>query len=210
MWVLQPAKSPKLVIFGINLPKRGIPPYAIFIKFWLGRESHVRTSMPNFIVLSFKKCGPTASKIAKNRIFGINLPLTKGKFTESTENVEYRCTVTNLPLCNDTINVLKITLLHSVSVITNFVIPKRDKKQTKKHHTFSSSAGARPTIPSILGLVIEAVRIIFASPIFLIRSVVSPLGAIENLWENAPTAGKCLWLSWLSPKSGQFKKLKST
>jgi len=132
MWVLQPAKSPKLVIFGINLPKRGIPPYAIFIKFWLGRESHVRTSMPNFIVLSFKKCGPTASKIAKNRIFGINLLLTKGKFTESTENVEYRCTVTNLPLCNDTINVLKITLLHSVSVITNFVIPKRDKKQTDK------------------------------------------------------------------------------
>ena len=92
--------------------------------------------MPNFIVLSFKKCGPTASKIAKNRIFGINLPLTKGKFTESTENVEYRCTVTNLPLCNDTINVLKITLLHSVSVITNFVIPKRDKnRQTDRQKT---------------------------------------------------------------------------
>ena len=160
MWVLQPAKSPKLVIFGINLPKRGIPPYAIFIKFWLGRESHVRTSMPNFIVLSFKKCGPTASKIAKNRIFGINLLLTKGKFTESTENVEYRCTVTNLPLCNDTINVLKITLLHSVSVITNFVIPKRDKKQTDKktshffvynrrttqdpHHTWPGDRGGPP------------------------------------------------------------------
>ena len=53
-----------------------------------------------------------------------------GKFWGSTENVEYRCTTTNLPLCNDTIIVLKITLLHSVSVITNFVIPKRDK-QTK-------------------------------------------------------------------------------
>jgi len=39
---------------------------------------------------------------------------------------------------------MKIALLHSVSVITNFVIPKRDKqtKQTKKHHTFSSTAGA--------------------------------------------------------------------
>jgi len=39
--------------------------------------------------------------------------------------------------------VLKITLLHSVSVITNFIIPKRDKKnkQKNKHHTFSSSAG---------------------------------------------------------------------
>jgi len=46
----------------------------------------------------------------------------KGKFWESTEKVEYRYTTTNLPLCNDT-----ITLLRSVSVITNFIIPKRDK-----------------------------------------------------------------------------------
>ena len=35
-----------------------------------------------------------------------------------------------------TIIVLKITLLHSVSIITNFVIPKRDKKnKTKKNIT---------------------------------------------------------------------------
>ena len=101
---------------------------------------------------------------------------------------------TNLPLCNDTIIVLKIILLHIVSVITNFVIPKRDKKtdkkQTKKHHTFSSTAGARPRIFTILGMVIEEVRPMFAPPkLFLIRAaVVSPLEAIENLWENAPTA----------------------
>jgi len=83
---------------------------------------------------------------------------------------------------NDTITVLKITLFDSVSVITNFVIPKRDKKQTKNtHHTFSSSAGASPTIPTILGMVIEEVRTIFAPPTFLIRSVVSSLGAIKNL-----------------------------
>ena len=47
------------------------------------------------------------------------------------KKVEYRCTTASLPLCNDTIIVLKITLHHSVSVITNFVIPKRDKKHTK-------------------------------------------------------------------------------
>jgi len=57
-----------------------------------------------------------------------------GKFRGSTEKVEYRCTTTNLPVCNDTIIVLKITPLHSVSVITIIVIPKRDKKnkQTNK------------------------------------------------------------------------------
>jgi len=52
-----------------------------------------------------------------------------GKFRGSTEKVEYRCTTTNLPLCNDIIIVLKITPLHSVSVITIFVIPKRDKQK---------------------------------------------------------------------------------
>jgi len=47
-----------------------------------------------------------------------------GKLWVFTKRVEYKCTTTNLPLCNDTISVLKITLLHSVSVVTNFVIPK--------------------------------------------------------------------------------------
>jgi len=80
---------------------------------------------------------------------------------------------------------LKITLLHSVSVTTNFVIPKRDKKQTKTSHFFSSTAGARRTIPTILGTVIEEVRAIFAPPnFFLIQSVVLPLGAKTHFLTN--------------------------
>jgi len=62
-------------------------------------------------------------------IFCTNLPLWE--ILGFTEKVEYSCTTTNLPVCNDTVIVLKITLHHSVSVITNFVIPKRYKKQTK-------------------------------------------------------------------------------
>ena len=108
-----------------------------------------------------KNEGLQHQKLGKIAIFGINLSLWEN-FWESTEKVEYRCTTTHLHLCNDTISVLKITPLHSVSVITNFVIPKRDK-QTKKHHTFSSTAGARPTIPTILGTVIEEVCPIIAS-----------------------------------------------
>ena len=57
-------------------------------------------------------------------------------------------------------------MLHSVYVITNFVIPQRDKKNKQKNHTFSFTAGARTTIPSILGTVIEDVRPIFAPPNF--------------------------------------------
>ena len=142
----------------------------------------------------FTNVGLQPQKIAKNRDFCYNFaPI--GKFWGFTEKVEYRCTTTNLPLCNDTIIVLKITPLHSVSVITNFVIPKRDKqtKKTKKtshffvysrrtthdpHHTWHGDRGG----PCHLCIPLT----------FLIRSVVSPIGATEILWENALTAQKSL------------------
>jgi len=67
----------------------------------------------------------------------------------STEKVEYKCTTTNLPACNDTVIVLKITLLHSVSVITNFVIPKRHK-QTKNITLFHLQLARDPQSPPYL------------------------------------------------------------
>ena len=79
-----------------------------------------------------------AAKIAKNSKFWYEFAPMKNS-RGSIEKFEYRCTTRNFPLCNSTTIVLKITLLHGVSIITNFVIPKRDKKtdrQTKKHHTF--------------------------------------------------------------------------
>ena len=50
---LAPQKSPKFVIFCIhvNLPTRRIHPEAIFTKFGLGRESQVRTLMPNIVTV---------------------------------------------------------------------------------------------------------------------------------------------------------------
>ena len=97
--------------------------------------------------------------------FGINLSLRENHGVN--RKLEYRCTTINLPLWNDTLIVLKITLFHSVSVITNFVIPKRDRhtdNYRQKNHTFSSTAGAgaRPTIPTIVGMVIKEVSAIFA------------------------------------------------
>ena len=82
----------------------------------------------------------------------------------STGALEYRCTTRKLPLCNGTIIVLKITLLHSVSVSRTSSFQSVTDRQTKKHHTCSSTAGARPTIPTILGMVIEEVRPVFAPP----------------------------------------------
>ena len=133
MGLLAP-KLPKLVFFGINLPTRGIPPQAIFIKFgvgdgFLGLHPHTKDHR------SVGRLQPQKSR--KIAIFGINFPPVR-KFRGFTEKVEYRCTTTNLPLCNDTIIVLKITLPHGVSVITNFVIPKRDK-HTKTSHFFVHS-----------------------------------------------------------------------
>jgi len=122
---LRPKKSPKMVIFGINLPQKCI------------RLSDIYKILPG------------GSKNRQNGNFWF-LPLEK-KFWGSIGKLEHRCTTTNLPLCNDTIIVLKIILLHSVSVITNFVIPKRDKKtdrQTKNITLFcvqpARDPGSRP------------------------------------------------------------------
>ena len=103
---------------------------------------------------------------------------------------EHMSTTTNLPLCIDTIIVLKITLLHRVSVITIFVVPKRDR-QTKKSHFFVYSRRATHD-PHDTWHDDRAGPYHFCTPNFLIGSVVSPPRAIENLWENAPSVGKCL------------------
>jgi len=57
--------------------------------------------------------------------------------------------------------------------------------KTEKHHTFSSTAGARPTIPTILGMVIEEVRAIFA-PLNFIDPISSFAGT--GYWKFV---GKC-------------------
>jgi len=89
--------------------------------------------------------------------------------------------------------VLKIALLNSVSVVTIFEIRSVAKnKQTKNITLFHLQPAHDLSMPITLRMVIEEVSAIFAPPNFLIQSVVSPLGAIENLWENAPTEGKCL------------------
>ena len=146
------------------------------------RESQVRTCMPNFIVLALK-CGPTASKIA---IFGIQLPLRENL---GGPQKKLNIGTTNLPLCNDNIIVLKTTLLHSISVIKNITNNRHmlhiTDTQTRKHHTFSSSARARPTIPTILGMVTEEVRTIFASLTFF---DLSSSFASKGYWKFV---GKC-------------------
>ena len=151
---VQLLKSPKLVLFGINLPKKGIPPEPIFTKFVLGEDVPGPHPHAKFHRRGFKNIGLQPQKLRKIAIFGINFPLRESSGGPQGAQLQ--------TACNDTIIVLKITLLHSVSVITNFVIPKRDKKADKKYHTFSSTGGACPTIPTIIGMVIEEVRPIFA------------------------------------------------
>jgi len=80
-------------------------------------------------------------------IVGIDLSLKVNP--EYIEKIEYGCTPTNVSLCNDTVIVLKITLFYSVSVVTNFVIPKRDK-QTKKITLFRLQPVRDPRSPPCL------------------------------------------------------------
>jgi len=152
MW-LTARKSPKSVFWYKFAQKGYIPLSDFLIKFGLGRESQVRTFVPNFTVVALIMWA-YIPKIAKNGNFWY-IFAPKKKFCESTGKLEYSCTTTNLPLCNDTVIIPKITLLHSVYVITNKYIT-----------LFSSTAGAGPTIPTIVGMVIKEVRTIFAPQTF--------------------------------------------
>jgi len=85
-----------------------------------------------------------AAKIAKNNNFWYKFA-PKKKSNDSIVKLEYRCTTRKLPLCNGTIIVLKITLLRGVSVITIFVIRKRDiKKQTRNQYASPPRGNAIP------------------------------------------------------------------
>jgi len=156
-----------------------------------GRESEVRILMASFIVVALKMW-VYSPKIAINSNSRYKFALRKN--SEGRQKKLNICTTTNLLLCNETIIVLKITLLHSVSVITNFVVLKRNKQTDRQktlhffvysqhatydaHHTWHGDRGDPYH---------------FCTPqLFLIRSVVLPLVAIGNLWENAPTVEK--WL----------------
>jgi len=83
------------------------------------------------------------------------------------------------------------------------------KKWTKKSH-FLSTAGARPTIPTILGMVIEEVRPIFALPLTLFDPITS--FAAKGYWKfvgKFPHRVKML-ITWLFvPQSDQIKNLKA-
>jgi len=82
LWVTKCGPTPKIGIFSINLPKRGIRDRAIsdFCKIWLGEE--VPGLHPH---AQFYGCG------FKNGNFWYKAAL-KGIFWWSTEKVEYRCT----------------------------------------------------------------------------------------------------------------------
>ena len=143
MWEYSPQNCQNWY-FSINLPKGVYSLNRFCYKIWFGEGVpglHLRAK--------FHRCG---YKITKNGNFLYKFA-PKGKLWGSTEKLEYRCTTTNLPACNNTVIVLKILLLHSVSVITNFVIPKRDKqtnKQTKNITLFRLQPARDPRSPPYL------------------------------------------------------------
>jgi len=149
MWAYGPKKSPKMVIFGINFPQRDIPLSDIY-KILPGEGAPGPHPRVKFHRCSFINVAVRLQKSPKMVIFGKNLRLEK-KLWGSIGKLEHRCTTTNLPLCNDTIIVLKIILLRSVSVIRNFVIPKRDKnRQTKNITLFCLQPARNAGSPSYL------------------------------------------------------------
>jgi len=130
---LRAPKITKINFWYIFGQKRYIP-LSNFYKIWRGEGLPGPHGRANFRHCGFKNVAilpPKSPKIAFLYKFA-----PKKKSRGSIQKLEYRCTTRNLPLCNGAIIALKITLLHSVSIITNFVIPKRDitKLEINMHH----------------------------------------------------------------------------
>jgi len=65
-------------------------------------------------------------------------------------------------------------------------------KKSEKHHISSCDAEVRRAISTKFCAVIEVFRAIILDPIrFWVPSIVSPLGVVENLAENAPIEVNC-------------------
>jgi len=122
-------------------------------------ESQVRTLMPNFTIVALK-CGPTTSKIA---IFAINLPLREN-FGGPQKMLNIGAQLQTFLYAIRPWLFWKLHCFIALPLAQPSSFQSVTKKTDKKHHTFSSSAGARPTIHTILGMVIEEVRTIFAPP----------------------------------------------
>ena len=144
-------KIGKIGIFCYKFAQKGYIPLSDFYYILSWEKAPGPHPYAKFHRHSFKMWPYGPKKSPKMVIFGKKFaPLEK--FWGSIGELEHRCTTTNLPLCNDTIIVLKIILLQSVSVITNFLIPKRDKKnrQTKNITLFCLQPARDPGSPPYL------------------------------------------------------------
>jgi len=132
---LESPLSQKLVFFGIILPK--IPPKRFLPNLAWGGSPRSAPSC-QISPLWLLKCELTAPKIENNDNFWYKFA-PKGKLWASTEKVEYRCTTTNLPLCNDTIIVLKIIqcfIVFPLSQTSSFQSVRNKKNRQNTSHFF--------------------------------------------------------------------------
>jgi len=92
-----------MVIFGINCPKRVYPLNRFLQNFAFGRESQNYTPIPNLTIVALKMW-PYGSKNRQKWQFLVQI-CQSGKILGVKGKLEYRCTTTNLPLCNDIITI---------------------------------------------------------------------------------------------------------
>ena len=111
----------------------------------------------------FKNVGLQLQKSRKIAIFGINLPLWEN-FGGPEKKLNIGAQLQTFLYAITPSLFWKLHRFTAFPLLQTSSFKKRDKQTNKKHHTFSSTAGARPRIPNILGTVIDEVRPIFAPP----------------------------------------------
>jgi len=118
-------------------PKRVYFLRAIFTKLCLEEGAPGPHCRAKFQRCSFKTVAVRHQKLPKKVLLVKICP--SGKLWGSIGKLEHKCTTTNLPLCNDTITVLKIVLLQ---IVSNFPLSQTSSfqsvtknRQTKKNIT---------------------------------------------------------------------------
>jgi len=157
----------------------------------MGRVSQVRTSRQIFFPFWLDTCGLTAQKIVKNcnflvkicpsgKILGVDRKTWTSVHNYKPSSMQWHHNFWNLCF-----GMTKF-------VITETLWSSMIQNRQTNNITFSSTAGARLRIPTILRMVIEEVRPIFAP--HNIFDAISSFAA-RGHWKlvgKAPTARKCL------------------
>jgi len=124
--------------FSYKFAQKWYIPLSDFTQFGSGRESQICTLVPNFTVVALKNVSLQPPKSWKMLILGINFPLRENSGAPQKK-------LNILARLQTFLYAMTSLLFWKLNCFIAFPLLQIAWQTNKKHHTFSSTAGARPT-----------------------------------------------------------------